>query len=108
MAIYGVFELNHEKLKEALHNKTLCKINFIRKVSLMDKIKWIFDKRILQGVYKQTILQHAIRIGDETIVKMLIDAGCHTNTFVHVKDYFKVVKYLLIIFVILILKMSIF
>lgn len=32
MAIYGVFELNYEKLKEALHNKTLCKINFTRKV----------------------------------------------------------------------------
>ncbi|CAD5112530.1 DgyrCDS1741 [Dimorphilus gyrociliatus] len=72
MAINAVFELNYDKLKEALHNKTLCKINFIRK-----------------GVYKQTILQHAIRIGDERIVKMLIEAGSHTNIFVHVKDYFK-------------------
>ncbi|XP_052814569.1 putative ankyrin repeat protein RF_0381 isoform X1 [Mya arenaria] len=75
--IYGVFEGNHEKVRQAL-KKTRCRVNFLNEISV-----------------KKHILQYAIKFKDYKFVKMLCDAGADinasgadVNTSVRVNNYF--------------------
>lgn len=68
--IYGVFEGNHEKVREAL-KKTRCRVNFLNEISV-----------------KKHILQYAIKFKDLQFVEMLCDAGANVNTSVRVNNYF--------------------
>ncbi|KAL4217353.1 hypothetical protein ACF0H5_023804 [Mactra antiquata] len=68
--IYGVFEGNHEKVKQAL-KKTRCRVNFLNEVSV-----------------KRHILQYALKFKDQLFVQMLCDAGADVNISVRVNNYF--------------------
>ncbi|XP_061164769.1 putative ankyrin repeat protein RF_0381 isoform X1 [Saccostrea echinata] len=68
--IYGCLELNYDRVRAAL-KKSWCRINFLNKASR-----------------KQHILQFAIEMRDNTLVKMLCDAGADVNMLVLVHDYF--------------------
>ncbi|XP_033728576.1 poly [ADP-ribose] polymerase tankyrase-1-like isoform X3 [Pecten maximus] len=70
-AIYGVLELDYEKLKRGL-KKTRCDVNFLNLAS-----------------QKQHILQHAIHLRDYKLVQMLCDAGADVNVHVRLKNYFR-------------------
>ncbi|XP_060601301.1 putative ankyrin repeat protein RF_0381 isoform X2 [Ruditapes philippinarum] len=68
--IYGVFEGNHNKVKEAL-KKTRCRVNFLNEISV-----------------KKHILQYCIKFKDLQFVQMLCDAGADVNTKIRVNNYF--------------------
>ncbi|XP_021367136.1 tankyrase-1-like, partial [Mizuhopecten yessoensis] len=74
-AIYGVLQLDYEKLKRGL-KKTRCDVNFLNLAS-----------------QKQHILQHAIQLRDYRLVQMLCDAGADINIHVRLKNYFRAPLY---------------
>lgn len=74
-AIYGVLELDYEKLKRGL-KKERCDVNFLNLAS-----------------QKQHILQHAIHLRDYRLVQLLCDAGADVNVHVRLKNYFRAPLY---------------
>ncbi|XP_063413012.1 putative ankyrin repeat protein RF_0381 [Mytilus trossulus] len=68
--VYGVKERNYEKVRMAL-KKSWCKVNFLN-----------------MSLNKPHILQHALKMKDFELVKMLCEAGADINLRVLVNEYF--------------------